>query len=50
MWLFNLVEILDEEEFGEAATSLEYDENIVKVTQNNIFKQANFYSLSPIHN
>jgi len=29
MWLFNLVEILDEEEFGEAATNLEYDENTV---------------------
>lgn len=30
MLIFNLVEILDEEEFGEAATSVEYDENKVK--------------------
>lgn len=28
-WLFNLVEILDEQEFGEAAASVEYDENAV---------------------
>ena len=28
-WTFILVEILDEKEFGEAATSVEYDENTV---------------------